>query len=299
MPTRRAVWIVRLVFYPVALALVVVAWQQHRAGAHGADAAVAPARAPLPQLGGLTAEGEMASGRLGGDGRPFALRLAAHFRCTPAIETSDLWAYFYDQRATGGRDAVGGGRLTLRHRGIAMEWDNGWSGRSDLDVDARYSGTRVTGTLRARLRLRAGNLRTRCASGTIPFAMTRRDPPRVVRTNDGEPVSIDLDGDDVRAVVVRSVTSCSDGRLLPSTWTLRPAPGTARLRPGAALTFERRFRPVPGVEEATARLRLADDGAGHVRGRLVQSKVAQIAGAVCTLVREPVTFAVPRETTGH
>src|SRR4030088_2942225 len=40
---RRLRWVVRLVFYPVSIALVVVAWHQHQAGAAGTGDTPIPA----------------------------------------------------------------------------------------------------------------------------------------------------------------------------------------------------------------------------------------------------------------
>lgn len=302
MPTRRAVWIVRLVFYPLAIGLIALAWHQRQAGADD----VAPARDALPQLGGLTAEGEAVSARLTRDGEPFALNLPVHFRCTPrGIADNDFWVTYWSQRADGAHDRVGGGRLVLHHRGIATTWDDGWSGTSDLDVDARYAGTRLTGTIRARLRLRVqGAARARCVTDAVAFSMTPREPPRVVRTSQSGPASLALEGDDVRALAVRYLANCNDGRSRATTWSVRLAPGEATLRPGGRIAIERRWHPViqprrvvvgpaiTGAGGAISTLELADDGAGRIRGRLGQSMNSQPDGLACGA---SVTFTVPRE----
>lgn len=166
-PSRRQVWIVRLVFYPLAIGLIAIAWHQRQARA-GEDGAARPVvRAVLSGTAGIDrATADLADGRLRD------LRLPLHFRCVP--ELGDVWAVFQRFEVAPGGDAGGDdGRVRARVTQGDTTWPSGWFGVADVAVDGRLRDGRLRGTASGRLTLDANGVRAECRAAAVPVALGR------------------------------------------------------------------------------------------------------------------------------
>jgi hypothetical protein len=160
---RRVRFAVRLVFYPLALALIVVAWQRYHgdaASGHGTE---------IAGWQGTTSQGERI-GATTGDARLVYLDTHLRERCSDGSSFSFHWvpgeARFVQRGAdVHGRTSVAG-RSTS---GELIEWDN--------QLWARL-GDHPRGSLRAQLVFpnRPGGVR--CDSGPVSFALERGPVPK-------------------------------------------------------------------------------------------------------------------------
>jgi hypothetical protein len=178
-PTRRLEWIVRLVLYPAAIALIALWWHQHHA-AQRAEAA-----ADGVKLAGRTSQGERMTGWLVA-GTPDRFELRIRYRCPPGGGKRDyVWT---DAHTVGsGQDRVAGDRVltgvddyTLQER-----LNPGWTGTYTIHTDGRYTADTWRGTLTAVTtytyqpdpRGVTAAVRTptalACRSGPVRFALTR------------------------------------------------------------------------------------------------------------------------------
>jgi hypothetical protein len=167
-PRNRAVWIVRLVFYPAAILLIVLALHERSAHADGDDAVAFRPTAPW-RFADATFDGilDQVDGRV----EPIRLWFRPHagvlrietvtvtFGCTPDV--GPIWAV-YDQV---------GGTLPL-HARVDTEWPTGWKGVTDLRVDARGDVHTIVGTLRATVAIARGPQHAVCQTGPLPFSLT-------------------------------------------------------------------------------------------------------------------------------
>jgi hypothetical protein len=268
-PNRRLVWIVRLVFYPVAIGLIALAWSQRHVEA---DRGRGPALSQLVGVG--VRPGSLPFANLV-DGRPVELHLPVSFRCSPDV--GDVRAD-YTQRP-GAADLVAG-RLRLRTRGIETTWPSGWTGRTDLDVDARASATSLTGTVRARLKLDAGGRAATCASGAVPLRLSPPTSPLTGRTAQGELMSVSVEDGRVRLFLTTVWVSCVARRggapvTRPLIFAKTVTSPEGALPSRAPIAITALWRPKAGRDrkitmgpETTAAAYARDETAGVVKGRL-------------------------------
>jgi hypothetical protein len=225
MSDRRLVWAVRLVFYPVALALIAVAWQQHRAGADDGGTA---APAPVVWWTGTTGRGDPATLAVV-EGRPRTVRVPLHFACTP--ELGDVWAVYTERLEV--RD---GRRVLVRDRGSDTTWDTGWIGSTDVDLGGRYDDDVLTAALSGRMALDANGVQADCGAARVT-ATFRRPPGRRGTTAQHEWVAAETRDGRVTAFSILLAVDCDDGVGRRLVW--EPV-----LDPGGTLTVTRAWRVV-------------------------------------------------------
>jgi hypothetical protein len=175
-PNRRQEWLVRLLLYPAAIALIALWWHQHQAAADDGARPVAVATHPAAHewvkpvaLWGQTSQGRRVTGetRLG---RLGWLEVPVRLTCSPRV--GDVWATYHQQSADRPGDVVSVRRLRLRHHGLVTRWPSGWHGSSDLDLEAVAAGGTFTGSVRVGARLTtARGRRLRCDSGHVIFTL--------------------------------------------------------------------------------------------------------------------------------
>lgn len=286
-PSRRAVWAIRLVFYPVALGLIALAWHQRHA-----DADV-PAVSPAPErtlLAGTTGRGDPASARYR-DGRPDRITFPLEYRCTPDLGQR-VWAT-YIEPAEAGDD----GRVRARERGTATTWAGGWFGQTTLDLDGRYDDDRLTGTVSARMRLDADGVRADCRTGRVALDVAR-SPGRKGTTSQGEPVVADVSGGRLAAFSVGLHLTCSD-RPRHAVW----APPASAIH---GTTVRQDVRPVghevevllapittPGEDEPSiVEAQVSTSADGTIRGTVVAALSLPDDGPACWTEPADVAFTL-------
>jgi hypothetical protein len=323
-PSRRLAWIVRLVFYPVAIALIAVALHARIADADGDDAvgggiAFAPQIPPSPfTVAGVASHGDPVTALLGVDG-PTELTLPVHFRCTPQL--GDVWAVFTETPKI-----LAGRRLRVDHRNIRTTWPSGWRGRTDLRVSGTYARTSLTATLRGRLKLVAGARHATCRAKPVRFVLRKPRAERKGRNAQGELVFARLVGRNVQQLSTVMRVTCPDvNGAAPATWSMawtRVVPaGSGRLRGAGTATTLRQTVAVKlelgmwGMDKTSdlperrtagdgdqaiatnrADVRLGADGV--LRGRLSSRVALPATGAgqgvvACTTPPGGVAFALP------
>lgn len=233
MSDRRLVWAVRLVFYPVALGLIALAWHQHRAGAEDA-----PAPPPVVTWWTGTANGEPAALAVV-DGRPRTLRAPLHFACTPQL--GDVWAIYAE--TLDARD----GRVRVRERGADTTWDSGWIGTTDLDLDGRYDPRSMVASFAGRMALDANGVPASCRATRVGVSLNR-PPGASGRTSQNEWVAVEARDGRVTAFSVALSVGCDDGVGRRLVWT--PV-----LDPAGTLTVDRAWEVL-----GTGRFLLVRDG---------------------------------------
>lgn len=199
-PSRRAVWIVRLVFYPVALGLIALAWHQRHARAAGEEGEGRPVTWAL--LTGTTQQGMPASGRHG-DGRPDWVAFPIQYRCDQDVGRS-VWVLF-QKRPQVDRD----GRVRLHDRDDSWTWDSGWTGTTTVDLDGHYDDRGLTGMVSAQLELDANGVHTTCRADDFRLDL-RTAPGRAGTTSQDEPVAVDVARGRVRAFSAGLKLTCTD-----------------------------------------------------------------------------------------
>jgi hypothetical protein len=171
-PDRRHVLALRLVLYPVVVALLVVAWHQRQADA-GAEADVHTVTIPasVPFGGATDDHGLMTAivrhGRL--------LRLKAWYRlaCRDGARSRPVSGWFWiEQEAFAVR---GDGRTTASWPfGTPFEWTGRPRATASLRFDARVTPTAVRGSFTVDVDQHRRRGAPRCGSGTVRFALTPR-----------------------------------------------------------------------------------------------------------------------------
>jgi hypothetical protein len=160
---RRVRLAVRLVFYPAALVLIVVAWQHYHGNAASGHAT------DIVGWQGTTSQGERILATTG-DARLVYFDTYLRERCSDGSQFTFHWmpgeARFVQHGATVHGQTAEVGRAAS---GELIEYDNQLSVRL---------GDRPSGTVRARLGYpnRAGGVH--CDSGTVSFALTRAARPK-------------------------------------------------------------------------------------------------------------------------
>ena len=172
-PNRRLEWVVRLVLYPAAIALIALWWHQHHAAqrAEAADDGV--------KLAGRTSQGERMTGSLVA-GMPDRFALSVRYRCPPGGGAKDFT--FGDVHTVGGgHDRIAGDRVQTRVDRYAWprRLNPGWTATYTIHTDGRFTATAWRGTLIASTTYTyhyprgAGTSTLTCRSGTVRFALTR------------------------------------------------------------------------------------------------------------------------------
>jgi hypothetical protein len=261
-PNRRAVWIVRLVFYPVALGLIAVAWHQRHAAADDAR----PRTSDWAMLAGRTANGDPATARYR-DGRPDRITFRLLYACTPDVGWP-VWATYVE------RPVAADGRVRVRDHGSLTTWSNGWVAETTLDVDGRYDDDRLTGAVAARMRLDANGVRSDCRAERLGLDVAR-SPGAKASTVQGEPVTARVVGGRVAAFSIGLQLACSDHDERHVVWAppITPRDGTAITRDVRAIgrQYEVLLGPVRattsgGARSGTMSARFTAVSGGAVRG---------------------------------
>lgn len=184
---RKLMWIVRLVFYPVSIGLIVLAWHQRGGGdAPGANddplAGRTVARLAAPRvsmtLTGWTAEGNPMRFELQ-DGRPVRWGVSdVPLRCVSREGRPEL-RFTYSQLIHRPQDVVTEHRR-LRTRRVAVHatWENSWTGKARVRTDARMLANGLRGTLWVTVRMNPPVREPVCRSGPVAFSVTRTGGPR-------------------------------------------------------------------------------------------------------------------------
>jgi hypothetical protein len=162
---RRLRWTVRLVLYPIAIALIAVAWHQRHASAEAPTRPLVPT--PPTWWEGRTTQGRLvAAERIGST--VIRLKIMMVYRCE--IGHAELWSLF--------------GAASFRHHGPAAT--------ADFRNAGIYGGD-LRGTMTSTVRTDAGaqirgaatgaaavhGPRRRCATGPVAFRLSRtRSEPR-------------------------------------------------------------------------------------------------------------------------
>jgi hypothetical protein len=164
---RRLIWIVRLVLYPAAVALIALWWHGHRAPAASADVDEGTA------LSGRTSQGEPMTAWIR-DGAPRRFRVLVHYTC-PA-DRPELANYSLpEEHLLGGDDQIEPHAMVTDVRGWRYRHRNGWDGVLALHTSARWSPASWEGTLDATVTLRyPGAPVAVCESGPVKFTLRAR-----------------------------------------------------------------------------------------------------------------------------
>jgi hypothetical protein len=288
MPNRRLVWIVRLVFYPLAIGLIALALHERAANAEG-DGGRRVVTTPAPPsratwLTGSIGAGEPATARV--DGAVPTLTFPLHFRCTPDL--GDVWATY---------PAVPAGT----HR-VSTSWPAGWVGLAALTIDVHHDDRTLTGTVSARMRLHADGVVADCRVDRAPLTLARADG-RAGHTTQDDTVRADVHDGRVTTFSAGLRVTCDDGRRRHLVW----APAIAA---GEGSPVRRTWLPVGQEDDLLLRpeaatatidsgfgdttLTYAVDEDGAVRGTLTTSvRLPGARGATCVTPAGGVTFTVP------
>ncbi|MCW2982490.1 MAG: hypothetical protein JWR63_60 [Conexibacter sp.] len=171
-PSRRAVWALRLVLYPVVVALLAVAWHQRQADA-GAEAGVHAVTVPASVgFGGATDRNGLTTavvrhGRL--------LRFRSWYRLTcgqgPRSTLVGGWFWIGQTAFAVGRD----GRTTAAWpAGTPFRWDGVPRATASLRFAARVTPTSLRGSFSVAVDRHRRRGAAPCRSGTVRFALTPR-----------------------------------------------------------------------------------------------------------------------------
>lgn len=171
-PNRRLEWIVRLVFYPAAIALIALAWHERQASADDGGGG------KVVRLVGRTSQGEVMTGELR-DGRPDRFAVRVRYHC-PSGSTQPDYVH-NDVHGLRDPDRVDGDRVRTRVDDFAQrELRPGWSGTYTIHTDGRFTATSWRGTVTAvddyiyNYPHGARTFALTCRSGTVRFVLRRR-----------------------------------------------------------------------------------------------------------------------------
>lgn len=179
---RKLMWIVRLVFYPVSIGLIVLAWQQ-RGGdeedepwsTHPVERIAAPGL--TTSLQGNTEQGHRMRVELR-DGRPTSWDVGGiTLWCERRLGRGGHVGFSYRQFVHGPQDMVAGTTLRTRRAGLIATWDNGWSATAQVNADARMGEDGLRGKLRVVAAMNPPMRNRVCRSGPVAFYLTRASPP--------------------------------------------------------------------------------------------------------------------------
>ncbi len=180
---RKLMWIVRLVFYPVSIGLIVLAWQQ-RGGdepeaapwsTHPVQRIAAPGVTTVLQ--GKTEHGHGMRLELR-DGRPIGWDVdSITLWCGSRPGRGGYVGFSYRQFVHSPQDVVAGTTLRTRREGVSATWGNGWSATAKVNADARMGEDGLRGTLRVVARMNPPLAARVCRSGPVGFYLTRTNPP--------------------------------------------------------------------------------------------------------------------------
>lgn len=179
---RKLMWIVRLVFYPVSIGLIVLAWQQRERdedswAAGGPPVARLAAPGTTVTLAGATEQRWPMRVELQ-DGRPVSWAVdEVWLWCgRPRVGQPD-YRTSYEQYIYRPRDVVSGRTLRTRREGVGVAWGNGMSATAKVRAEARMGEDGLTGTLRMVAVMNPPVRKRVCRSGPVEFYLTRTNPP--------------------------------------------------------------------------------------------------------------------------
>lgn len=178
---RKLMWIVRLVFYPVSIGLIVLAWQQRGGDEEDPWPTHQVARIAAPGLTtvlhGDTEHGHLMRVELR-DGRPVSWDVGSvTLWCGSRPGGRAHIGFSYWQFVHRPQDVVSGATLRTRREGVAVAWDNGWRATAKVNADARFNADSLRGTLRVVARMNPPVAAPVCRSGPVDFYLTRTSPP--------------------------------------------------------------------------------------------------------------------------
>jgi hypothetical protein len=171
-PNRRQEWLVRLLLYPAAIALIALWWHQHQAAADDGGGG------KVVQLVGRTSQGEVMTGELR-DGRPDRFTVRVRYHC-PSGGTQPDYVHG-DVHGLREPDRIDGDRVRTRVDGYVMTGLRpGWGGTYTFHTDGRFTATSWRGTVTAADAYiyrdpRDGRTSAlTCRSGAVRFVLRRR-----------------------------------------------------------------------------------------------------------------------------
>lgn len=181
---RKLMWIVRLVFYPVSIGLIVLAWQQREGNAPRANgdplAGRMVARLAAPrvsmELAGRTSRGGVVRVVLR-DGRPVAWSVKdVPLRCASRAGTPEL-RFTHRQGVHRPQDVVRNERLITRRVALNASWENSWTGRVRVRSEIRLVNGALVGRFWVVAKMNPPLAEPVCRSGASAFYLTRTNPP--------------------------------------------------------------------------------------------------------------------------
>jgi hypothetical protein len=164
-PNRRMVWAVRLILYPLAIVLIVVAWHARHASADNDDSGP-----ELGTLAGHTSQGE-AMTLWTADGRPESSTLRVLYSCPDSRpELAHFWLpdHHVFNRSP---DRVVGDHVTTAVDGRLLHLRGQWTGSADFRTDGRLDGAAYRGTLASRVVLRYPGWPDAVCRASLSFAL--------------------------------------------------------------------------------------------------------------------------------
>jgi hypothetical protein len=154
---RRMGIAIRLVLYPMALALIVVAWQHYHGGSSNAE----PVH--VVRWSGVTGQGEVISATTA-DGRLITFDTTVLARCSDGARFRFRWTPGQSRFVQHGQDLHGRSETTVNTASGAVEYDNRVVARID---------DRPHGTIHVQLDWTRNDGTVACDSGLVTFEVHR------------------------------------------------------------------------------------------------------------------------------